>query len=137
MAYAISGDDAPAVTSASGGVISKAYTVVETDAGSAAEFVVQVPPVGTMTMLKWELATAGSSSTMQPTFRTATGAWDGAGAGANDDANRVTAAAAQGNEQTAWRFIAPGRLLYVRCGYDNAAEDASGKLDFTIIKGHI
>lgn len=112
------------------------YTISETEAGSGSETSITVPVWGRITVTQWELSTAGSSITMQPTFRTAAGAWDGAGANSNKDVNRIGTPAAQGQEQTEVKYHAPGGLLYFRGGYDNAAEDASGETIFTIVEGH-
>jgi len=136
MAYSVTG----ATTPTSSFAAQRKHLIFQTtelEASSASEFTIQVPVVGTITLVQWELTVAGTSTTMQPTFRTATGAWDGAGAGSNQDVNQVSAAAAQGQEQTEAKYYAPAGLLYVRGGYDNAATDATGKLIIVIAEGHI
>lgn len=135
MAYAITGNTTPAYEGGGGGRSYRAYTVVETDARDTREFTLRVPPVGTITMYQWELTVLGSSTTMRPTFRTATGAWDGAGAGSNGDVTRPSAAA-QGSEQTGVKYYAPGGLLYVRNTYSGTAEDAGGELRVVVMLGH-
>lgn len=117
------------------GVESRAYRIVQTGVGSGEEVVIAVPKMGTITLLKWELTTNGSSSTMQPSIRTATGAWDGSGANAIEDVTRGTAGATQGSQTTEVPYYAPGGFLYVRGAYDNATEDAAGVIVIGIVKG--
>lgn len=114
----------------------RTYSVTETDARDTSEFTLKVPVVGRITFAQWELTTVGDSTTMRPTFRGATGAWDGAGAGSIDDINRASAAAAQGQIVEAVPYYCPGGTMYVRSGYDGTAGTSAGKLRVTFTEGH-
>ena len=116
--------------------VHRTYTIAETEASSASETSFSVPKLGRITFIQWELTTPGTSTTMRPTFRTATGAWDGSGANSNDDVNRISSAAAQGQDQTTIKYHAPNGLLYYRSGCDNAATDAMTETILVILEGH-
>lgn len=134
MAYAASGNTTPVVIHENGRLI-KTFVVTETEASSAAEYTIRVPKVGTILLTQWELTTPGASSTMQLTFRTATGAWDGSGANSNKDVNRESSGTAQGQSQTSVKYYAPAGTLYVRSTLDSATTNSTVNTTIVIQSG--
>lgn len=117
----------------------RGHVIGETEAGSASEYTIEVPQFGRLSMLSWSLTNVGvgSSTTMRPTLRTATGGWVSSGAGLTSNVYRPGSAAANGSENPDVYYYAPNGLLYVRGGYDNAAADASGETVIVTVEGHV
>lgn len=134
MAYAATGNTSPTEQRVISGRIWRTWSVTEAEASSASEFVISVPKHGTIWRVQYARV-SGTSSTLRPTFRGATGAWAGSGSGSMRDITRVSAAAANGSELVAVPYYCPTGIMYVRTQGDSATTDGATAIEITIIEG--
>ncbi len=134
MAYAATGNTAPANTRTINGRIWRTWSVTEAEASSASEFPITVPKHGVIWRTQYARE-SGTSTTLRPTFRGATGAWAGSGAASLRDITRVSSAAAQGAELVPVPYYCPTGIMYVRTQGDSAVADGVTAIEITIIEG--
>ena len=116
MAYSATGTDP--TTTAHGGDIYQTYQISETEAGTATEYSIQVPVIGTITLFQ-ATKTAGSASTLAPKAGLASG-WSAS----TQNAVFARSAAAHHHDQDAVRYHAPGGVLYLRTTCDSGSDNS-------------
>ena len=116
MAYAVTGTSPTSSNFAGNGY--QTYEISETEAGTATEYSIQVPVIGTITLFQ-ATKTAGSASTLAPKAGLATG-WSAS----TQNAVFARSASAHHHDQDVVRYHAPAGVLYLRTVCDSGSDNS-------------